>query len=100
MQLIGMRTRLTFGGGMRPPTLHPGFELRSDGHAQPRIQAGDLPDRIGLHCTEINVVEPILSAAGAEVQRPLHAQRPMFDVELTDISTVDLITERPDDVGI
>src|SRR3984957_543503 len=64
---VGMRTRLTVGGSMRPPALHLCFELRSDWGTQPRVQAGDLGDRIVLHRAKVDVVEPIIGAVGAEL---------------------------------
>ena len=71
---IGVRARLTFVGGLRPPTLHSGFELSADGCPQPGVQAVDLTDRIGLHGVEVDVVEPLLGTVGAEPQRALHSR--------------------------
>src|ERR1700733_8576393 len=90
---VVMRAGFTLGGGLLPPTAHPCFELRADRDPQPCVQPGDLADRIGLHGAKVDVVEPIFCTVGAELQRPLHAPRPMFDVEPADVVSVDLGAE-------
>ena len=48
---------------------HPGLELVGDGLAEPRVQRPDLADRIRLHREEVDVVEAVVGAAVAELQR-------------------------------
>jgi hypothetical protein len=97
---VGVRARLALRGGVLPPTVHPRFELVGHRGPEPGVQPGDLADRVGLHGPKVDVVEPIVGTGRAEPQRPLHAQRPMLDVEPADVAAVDPGVERPDDVGV
>ena len=62
----------------------------SPSHAYRRAH---LADRVGLHRAEVDVEEPIVGAAVAELQRPFHADRPLPDVELAEVAPVDVVGE-------
>ena len=96
---VRVRARLALGGGLRPPTLHPCLELFTHWDPQPRVQTGDLPDRVVLHRAKVDVVEPIPGDL-PKFQRTIHTQRPVLDIQPADIAAVDLAAERPDDVGV
>ena len=95
-----VRTGLSVLPVLRPPPAHRGLELFGDRFVQPAIEPAHLADGIGLHGAEADVVEAVTSAAVAELQRPVHADRPMLDVELAQIVTVEVVSEDAGDVRV
>ena len=76
------------------------LELLGDRLAEPVVEPAHLADRVGLHGAEVDVVEAVVGAAVAELQRPVHARRPVLDVELAEVAAVEVVAEAADDVGV
>ena len=53
-----------------------------------------------MHGAEVNVVEAAIVAVVAKAQRPGHADRPVLDVEGTDIGPIQVVGQHPGDVGV
>ena len=79
---------------------HARLELVADRFAEPRVQPADLTDRVGLHGAEVDVEEPVVGPAVAELHRPVHADRPVVDVQLAQIAPVEVVGETACDVGV
>ena len=59
-----------------------------------------LAERVRLHGAEVDVVEPVVVAAVAERERPLHPHRPVLEVERTQVMKVDLLAEHAADLQV
>src|ERR1700729_2502862 len=97
---VGVRGGLTLGGGLGPPGAHPRFEFVANRLTQPRVQPADLMNRISLHRAKVDVVEAFIGLAVTETQCPLHADRPVLDVELAEVTAIQMIGETADDIGV
>jgi hypothetical protein len=91
--------RLALLGVLGPPGAHAVVELVGHRLTEPSVQTGHLGDRVGLHRAEIDVVETALSAS-AELDDAFHPDRPLVDVQLTEIAPVEVIGEATDNVGV
>ena len=98
---VGLAVRLAVLGVLRPPAPHPRLELVAHRLAEPLVQAAHLTDRVGLHRAEVDVVEPVVGAAVAELRRARSMPTDHCStLSSPEVPPVEVVGEAADDVGV